>query len=97
MCVSLSASSFTLIIQVYSWGLGDSGRLGHGDEQDCTTPKLIKHLQSIKVCGIAAGAMHSLAVTETELYGWGFGWDSTLELQSLTEHRLLPEKYNMRL
>ncbi|CAL9191540.1 unnamed protein product [Musa hybrid cultivar] len=49
--------------QVYSWGWGDFGRLGHGNSSDVFTPQPIKALQRLKIKQIACGDSHCLAVT----------------------------------
>ncbi|URD93409.1 Regulator of chromosome condensation (RCC1) repeat [Musa troglodytarum] len=49
--------------QVYSWGWGDFGRLGHGNSSDVFTPQPIKALQGLKIKQIACGDSHCLAVT----------------------------------
>ncbi|KAE8748468.1 hypothetical protein FOCC_FOCC004763 [Frankliniella occidentalis] len=61
--------------QVYSWGDGDYGKLGHGN---CTTQKQPKLITGVllgkRVTHIHAGYRHSAAVTEDgELYTWGEG------------------------
>ena len=67
--------------QIYSWGLGASGALGHGNVDDCNYPKLISALKSKSVISIAAGAKHSLCCTEYgELFSWGYGANSRLGL-----------------
>jgi E3 ubiquitin-protein ligase HERC2 len=48
---------------VYSWGYGAEGRLGHGDTQDQTQPKLIKALLKEKIVTIAANGGQSFAIT----------------------------------
>lgn len=56
--------------QVYSWGRGALGLLGHGSEED-SKPRLIDKLQS--VTQVACGAYQSAAVTATGdlfLFGW---------------------------
>lgn len=45
---------------VYSFGLGDHGRLGHGDEERQSVPRVIEALTAVKVCAIAAGCNHCL-------------------------------------
>ncbi|XP_042876756.1 E3 ubiquitin-protein ligase HERC2-like isoform X6 [Penaeus japonicus] len=60
--------------QVYSWGNGDGGRLGHGDSSSREEPTLIQELQGKTVIGIACGSTYSAAITaEGELYTWGRG------------------------
>ncbi|XP_068720941.1 E3 ubiquitin-protein ligase HERC2-like [Montipora capricornis] len=59
---------------VYSWGSGDGGKLGHGDNNFCDDPTLITGLAGKQVVQIACGSSHSAAVTsEGELYTWGRG------------------------
>ncbi|XP_071450243.1 probable E3 ubiquitin-protein ligase HERC1 [Hetaerina americana] len=61
--------------QVYSWGDGDYGKLGHGNLSIQKLPKPITGSLSGKVVKtIHAGYRHSAAVTEDgELYTWGEG------------------------
>ena len=57
---------------LYSWGSGDSGRLGHGDQTDSLLPKRVEALQHQSVCSVAAGEGHSFALTcSGTLYSWG--------------------------
>ncbi|CAH1402584.1 unnamed protein product [Nezara viridula] len=60
--------------EVYSWGMGDGGRLGHGDTKSRSEPHLIQALASHRVTRISSGSSYSAAVTERgELYTWGRG------------------------
>jgi len=52
--------------EVYSWGLGRSGRLGQGGDDDFFQPTLIKALAGKKAVQIAAGMDHSLVVVEAD-------------------------------
>lgn len=57
---------------VYSWGKGDTHRLGHASEVHIRFPKLIEALNGKCVREIAVGSGHVLALTEDgEVYGWG--------------------------
>jgi len=60
---------------VFSWGLGEEGRLGHGDETIRLAPKKIRVFseQHLKVASIKCGWAHSLALTEQRgmVYTWG--------------------------
>ncbi|VEN50261.1 unnamed protein product [Callosobruchus maculatus] len=68
-CLALSADS-----DVYSWGEGDDGKLGHGNRQSYETPKLIEALQGYEIVDIACGGAHSAAITASgHLYTWGKG------------------------
>ncbi|XP_026192060.1 E3 ubiquitin-protein ligase HERC2 [Cyclospora cayetanensis] len=59
---------------VYTWGGGLFFRLGHGDETDCPTPRLIESLGGTPIMQIACGTFHTLAVSLTgALFAWGCG------------------------
>lgn len=59
--------------KVYTWGSGETGRLGHGDERDCPSPTLVGAL-SARIDQVAAGQFNSLAITDTgALFVWGAG------------------------
>uniref|UniRef100_A0A1B6CXM2 B30.2/SPRY domain-containing protein n=1 Tax=Clastoptera arizonana TaxID=38151 RepID=A0A1B6CXM2_9HEMI len=58
--------------QVYSWGDGDHGKLGHGISDTISQPQIINYFKNLVVVCISAGYRHSAAVTsEGELYTWG--------------------------
>lgn len=58
---------------VYVFGSGDCGQLGLGE--DCDTvrkPRLHPFFEQLQVVSIAAGGLHTLALTATgEVYSWG--------------------------
>ncbi|XP_020588013.1 ultraviolet-B receptor UVR8 [Phalaenopsis equestris] len=79
-------------LQVYSWGWGDFGRLGHGNSSDVFTPQPIKALQGIRIKQIACGDSHCLAVTmEGIVQSWGRNQNGQLGLGS-NEDSLVPQK-----
>lgn len=49
---------------LYSFGLGECGRLGHGDERSIHVPRRVQALRGAKVLAIAAGAYHSIALIQ---------------------------------
>ena len=60
--------------QVYSWGSGQGGRLGHGDEIGENAPKEIVFLRDKKVKIIEAGECTSGCITwKNEIMLWGVG------------------------
>ncbi|XP_062869323.1 probable E3 ubiquitin-protein ligase HERC1 isoform X2 [Trichomycterus rosablanca] len=67
--------AFTSEGEVFSWGDGDYGKLGHGNSSTQKYPKLIQGpLQGKVVVSVSAGYRHSAAVSEDgELYTWGEG------------------------
>ncbi|KAM7529890.1 hypothetical protein LguiB_033300 [Lonicera macranthoides] len=79
-------------MQVYSWGWGDFGRLGHGNSSDLFTPQPIKSLHGLRIRQIACGDSHCLAVTmEGEVQSWGRNQNGQLGLGT-TEDSLIPQK-----
>ncbi|CAM9330039.1 unnamed protein product [Laminaria digitata] len=64
---------------VHSCGLGEYGRLGHGDERSLSRPTLIESLVGERVTQIAAGPGHSVAVSwEGKAFTWGWGFMGSL-------------------
>ncbi|XP_015232879.1 PREDICTED: alsin [Cyprinodon variegatus] len=62
----------TLQTEVWSWGHGEHGELGHGDNLARLQPLCIKSLNKKEVIRVAAGAHHSIALTaQSQVYSWG--------------------------
>uniref|UniRef100_UPI0037E9340C alsin-like isoform X2 n=1 Tax=Semicossyphus pulcher TaxID=241346 RepID=UPI0037E9340C len=58
--------------EVWSWGRGSEGQLGHGDQLARLQPLCIKSLTGEEVIKVAAGSHHSLALTANcQVYSWG--------------------------
>ncbi|XP_026074542.1 alsin-like [Carassius auratus] len=74
-CTSTSESRDllpSLYTEVWSWGSGQEGQLGHGDCLPRLQPLCIKSLSKKEVVKITAGANHSLALTaQCQVYSWG--------------------------
>ncbi|XP_023713900.1 E3 ubiquitin-protein ligase HERC2 [Cryptotermes secundus] len=68
-CLALSAEG-----EVYSWGEGDDGKLGHGNRSSCERPRVIEALRGKEIIDIACGGAHSAAITSNrDVYTWGKG------------------------
>ena len=67
--------------QVYTWGGGTRGQLGHGTVTSEDSPKLVMALDGMKIVKIAAGGWHSAAISGI---CWIFG-DWKLLILSLIE------------
>ncbi|CAO2832421.1 unnamed protein product [Amaranthus hypochondriacus] len=79
-------------LQVYSWGWGDFGRLGHGNSSDLFIPHPIKALGGNKIKQIACGDSHCLAITmEGEVASWGRNQNGQLGIGT-TEDCQVPQK-----
>ncbi|XP_076603108.1 alsin-like isoform X2 [Chaetodon auriga] len=62
----------SLDTEVWSWGRGSEGQLGHGDQLARLQPLCIKPLTGEEVIQVAAGSHHSLALTaHCQVYSWG--------------------------
>jgi len=60
--------------RVFSFGWGEVGQLGHGDNEGQQTPKVIKSLLQVVVKDIACGSRHSLIQTvNNEIFAFGYG------------------------
>jgi len=69
--------------QVYSWGGGTRGQLGHGTLTNEDSPRLVMALDGMKIIKIAAGGWHSAAISEFhDLYM--FGWNESGQLAQQT-------------
>ncbi|CAN8239114.1 unnamed protein product [Cochlearia groenlandica] len=60
--------------EIFSWGEGTGGKLGHGLEKDAHQPKFISSVRGIGFKSLACGDFHTCAVTQSgDLYSWGDG------------------------
>ena len=68
-CLALSTEG-----DVFSWGEGDDGKLGHDNKHSCDRPRVIEGLRGKDVVDISCGGAHSAAITSSgELFTWGKG------------------------
>ncbi|RLU17868.1 hypothetical protein DMN91_010107 [Ooceraea biroi] len=62
--------------ELYTWGLGEYGRLGHGDTATQTRPKLVQTLVGQRVVQVACGSRDAQTMALTIdgcVYSWGDG------------------------
>lgn len=77
---------------LFRWGQGQSGRLGHGHEDDLLVPCRVASLEGVVVFTAAAGCYHSLAICAAgRVYSFGYGGNGQLGHGS-TSHKLLPRR-----
>ncbi|XP_061855561.1 RCC1 domain-containing protein 1 [Colius striatus] len=76
--------------EVYAWGSGRHGQLGHGTLEPEQQPRLVEALAGVAMQALAAGGWHSASVSEAgDLYVWGWNESGQLALPSkaLAEER----------
>nr|CAD7427834.1 unnamed protein product [Timema monikensis] len=71
-----SSAAITVSGELYTWGRGNYGRLGHGSSDDYTTPTVVAALRGHRVVDVACGSgdAQTLVVTDAGLvFSWGDG------------------------
>ena len=69
--------------EVYCWGRGQYGRLGHGSAEDSIIPVKVDGLPSAR--SVSAGSQHSCAITDGNLaYCWGRNTWGQLGIESFS-------------
>ncbi|OCT63849.1 alsin [Xenopus laevis] len=62
----------SLKTEVWSWGRGKEGQLGHGDVLPRLQPLCVRSMDGKEVIQLAAGSHHSVALTaRSQVYSWG--------------------------
>ena len=62
--------------ELYTWGRGNYGRLGHGSSEDALLPTLVDGLRGHIVLSVSCGSgdAQTLALTSTgDIFSWGDG------------------------
>ncbi len=75
-CGSSHSAAITSSGELYTWGCGEYGRLGHGDNITQLRPKQVRALAGQRVVQVACGSRdaQTLALTDDGLvYSWGDG------------------------
>ena len=73
---SLHTLALTATGGVFSFGHGECGKLGHGNEEAHWSPRRIEALENERLVAITAGEQHSLVLSDTGVaysFGSGFG------------------------
>ncbi|KAM6409452.1 LOW QUALITY PROTEIN: RCC1 domain-containing protein 1 [Rhynochetos jubatus] len=76
--------------QIYAWGGGRHGQLGHGTLEPEPQPRLVEALAGLPMRDVAAGGWHSASLSEAgDLYVWGWNESGQLALpcKALAEQR----------
>jgi len=72
-CASWHTVAISNMGEIFTWGDGSNGKLGHGDENEELVPKKIEEAD-FKASQVACGNFHTLVLSDTgEVYSWGDG------------------------
>ena len=66
---------------VYTFGNGEDGRLGHGDEEDQLAPRRVPAaaFNGERIVMVAVGGAHTVGLSEAgHVYTWGYGGNGRL-------------------
>jgi alpha-tubulin suppressor-like RCC1 family protein len=75
---------------LYSWGKGDKGQLGHGDQENLAVPRVVGGIDGA-VVGMTGGSTHSLVTTaEGCVLAFGCGGRGRLGLGAEVGEALVP-------
>lgn len=75
-CGGSHSACITSSGELYTWGKGRYGRLGHGDSEDQVLPKLVEALRGQRVVDVACGSgdAQTLCLTDNDcVWSWGDG------------------------
>ena len=74
---------------VYCWGQGDRGQLGHGQMESTHTPVAVMNINGVGtlsgVASISSGAHHTCALKDNHVYCWGSGLSGQLGYSQSTD------------
>lgn len=66
------AAAITTKGELYTWGYGAAGQLGHGDKENAAVPKLVAALAGVRIVQVDCGETHTIALSsEGKAYSWG--------------------------
>ncbi|KAI5642407.1 regulator of chromosome condensation (RCC1) repeat domain-containing protein [Phthorimaea operculella] len=75
-CGSAHSACITARGHLYTWGMGEYGRLGHGDDNTQLLPRMVEALAPFRVIQVACGSRdaQTLALTACgKVFSWGDG------------------------
>lgn len=74
MCVSAGfrhSAAVTEYNELYTWGEGDHGRLGHGNTDNKLSPTLVQGISGVG--SVVCASSHTLALSQNGMTVWSFG------------------------
>ena len=94
VCGSFSTAAVTDAYELFTWGCGREGQLGHGDRSSPKAPRLVEALRDTPIVSVSFGEHHTAALTrDGELLAWGCAGGGRLGLgEDGGEDELLPRQ-----
>jgi Regulator of chromosome condensation (RCC1) repeat len=81
-CVILTSNG-----DLFSYGCGLRGALGHGDVNSHEVPLQIEALAGLKIIDVAAGSFHTIAISSFgDVYAWGWNTNGQLGLPKVAQN-----------
>ncbi|CAH1427218.1 unnamed protein product [Lactuca virosa] len=74
-CGAYHCAVLTSRSEIFTWGMGANGRLGHGDYEDRKTPTLVESLKDRHVKSISCGASYTASIC---IHKWVSGADQSV-------------------
>ncbi|KVH87960.1 Brevis radix-like domain-containing protein [Cynara cardunculus var. scolymus] len=74
-CGAYHVAVLTSRSEIFTWGMGARGRLGHGDTEDRKTPTLVESLKDRHVKSISCGASYTASIC---IHKWVSGADQSV-------------------
>ncbi|OQR84735.1 regulator of chromosome condensation (RCC1)-like protein [Achlya hypogyna] len=94
-CGYRHAAIITTMGALFTFGYGECGRLGHGDEEAVRQPKRVAFFEALTATHAACGREHSMVVTSDGSL-FGFGWGEAGRLGTGESGKaLLPQKVDL--
>jgi hypothetical protein len=78
--------------RLYTWGQGEHGKLGHGNEADLPSPTLVTAFADHPVLSVSCGLAHTIALSDDGAFVWCFGNGSDGQLGSRTAGSNVPKR-----
>jgi hypothetical protein len=76
--------------ELFTWGRGVFGQLGHGNHESYSVPMPVSALSQVPILQVSCGWQHSLALSHSgQVYSWGYGDDGQLG-QGSTQDYITP-------